>query len=233
MRPRLLLSTLTFLAACSMTSSLKTSGLGGSTSTSSGGGSGTSSSAQFTMPDLFRMKKDDAIKALQRAGFQGNITWDDQLCGSVVEGQIVERGEVCRQSPVAGREQPARLPVRLLVQPEDPRHGKVGQFMEWHLMPDVVGMHVDKALAAMKAAGFKSERTRVDRREEPGCKPNLVCRTYPNGMERSGQGSDRVLIVGADPAAQPPRTPPTPPAGDRDVPPTAKPPEEEKPGSFF
>ena len=89
----------------------------------------------------------------------------------------------------------------------------------------------------MRAAGFKDERTRVDRREEPGCKPDVVCRTYPSKLERSAQGSDRVLFVGADPAARPPhadKPPTTPPPGDRDVPPTtAKPPEEEKPGSFF
>ncbi|MBK9031568.1 MAG: PASTA domain-containing protein [Myxococcales bacterium] len=225
---RILLTSVTLLGACSMTSGLKTSGFGGSSSSGGGG----SSSAQFTMPDLFRMKKDDAIKALQQAGFQGDISWDDQLCGSVVEGQLVELGEVCRQSPPAGREQPARLPVRLLVQPEDPRHGKVGQFGEWHLMPEVVGLHVDKALAAMKAAGFKDERTRVDRREDKSCKPNYVCQTYPAAMERAGQGSDRVLIVGADPGAKPPPADPATPKDRPGEPPVVKPPPAE-PDTYF
>ncbi|KAB2892759.1 MAG: PASTA domain-containing protein [Kofleriaceae bacterium] len=203
--------------ACKVSTSGFTSGGGTS---GGGGGGGGGASRPIVIPDLFRMTKDEAVAALERAGFDGTISWDDQLCGSVVEGQIIEKGEVCRQHPPAGREQGSRLPISILVQPEDPRHGKVGEFGEWHLMPDVVGMHVDKARAAMRAAGFTEERTRISVREEAGCKPHHVCSTYPEALKRSGQGSDRVLVVGADPTAKAPEAKPE-----------AKP--EEKPGSYF
>jgi hypothetical protein len=207
MRHHLLLPEFALLGACSITSNLRTSGLrGSSTGGSSGpasGGPAASTSADFTMPNLFRMKKDDAVKALERAGFRGSITWDDQLCSSVIDGQIVERGEVCRQHPPAGRTQSAKLPAKLLVQPEDPRHGNLGHpTLEWHLMPDVIGMSVEQALAAVKAAGLTDVLTRVSQVEEPGCKPNIVCRTYPRALSRSNQGSSRVLSVGADPSAK-------------------------------
>jgi beta-lactam-binding protein with PASTA domain len=130
---------------------------------------------------------------LKLAGHTGDVSWDDQLCGSVVEGQIIERGEVCRQAPAAGQELSVGAPVRLLVQPEDPRHGEVGQFGEWHLMHDVVGLPLDQAQAAMRAAGFTDENTHVDEREDPACRPRIVCKTYPGALERAGQGSDRYL----------------------------------------
>jgi hypothetical protein len=214
---------------CSMSSALKAraGGLAGN------GGAGGASSRTIVLPDLIRMTKAQAITALAVAGFEGDIDWDDQLCGSVIDGVIIEKGQVCRQHPPAGREQPSRLPITLLIQPEDPRHGNVGKFGEWHLMPDVVGMPVDQARAAMRAAGFTDEHTHLDLREEPDCKPSRVCRTYPGALERAGQSSDRVLFVGADPGA-PPITvePPThegaPPATS--PPPATKP--EDKPDSF-
>ncbi len=230
--PRLLVvAAVALLAgACTMTSSLQAGGRGGSSSSSGAGGD---SQARMTMPDLFRMKKDDAVAALRRAGFRGDITWDDQLCGSVVDGHIIELGQVCRQHPAAGQPHSVRVPVKLLVQPEDPRHGRIGQNIEWHLMPVVVGLKVADALAAMRAAGFTDARTRVDYRVEPGCKPGVVCRSYPEGMMRAGQHSDRVLIAGADPAATPPPAarPATPPPAT--PPPATPPPAEDKPGSFF
>jgi beta-lactam-binding protein with PASTA domain len=235
LQKRLLVSAVLLLSSCKVATSGFSSRIGGSSGSSGRGGS--SSSRTIVIPDLFRMTKADAETALKRAGFEGTIDWDDQLCGSVVEGQIIETGQVCRQHPPAGREQPSRLPITILVQPEDPRHGRVGQFGEWHLMPNVVGMPLDKAKAAMRAAGFTEERTHIDARAEPGCQPNRVCRTYPEGLTRAGQSSDRYLIIGADPAAKPPAetnppeqvTPETKP----DSKPDAKPDSGSEPDPFF
>jgi hypothetical protein len=213
------------LSACKISTSGFTSSIGGG---SSGNGS-SGSSHSFVMPDLFRMTKDQAVAALKQAGFDGNIDWDDQLCGSVVEGQIIEKGQVCRQSPPAGREQSSRLPLTILVQPEDPRHGRVGQFGEWHLMPNVVGMPIEKAKVAMRTAGFTEERTHIDARAESGCKPNHVCRTYPEGLTRAGQTSDRYLIIGADPTAEP--KPEPKPEAKPETKPETKP--EPSPDPFF
>lgn len=191
----------------------------------------------ISMPDLFRMSKAKAISTLKLAGHTGSVSWDDQLCGSVIDGQIIEKGEVCKQSPAAGKPLPAAASVRLLVQPEDPRHGKVGQHGEWHLMPAVVGLPLDEAKKAMHAAGFTDERTHIDESDASECKPNIVCRTYPAALERAGQQSDRYLTVGVDPAARaarqptPERTSPTPPPSGETPP--APPPAEKPPESYF
>jgi hypothetical protein len=127
------------------------------------------------------------------------------------------------------------------VQSDDPRHGKVGQFGEWHLMPDVIGLSLDEAVVAMRAAGFTDERTHIDGRDDPGCQPRIVCRTYPEAFERAGQDSDRYITVGVDAAAHsahplpPPPTPEddasAPPDGSTQAPPPPPPPKT--PDSYF
>lgn len=189
----------------------------------------------MSMPDLFGMAKAKAIATLQLAGHRGDVAWDDQLCGSVIDGQIVEKGDVCRQHPAPGAEMTVDAPVRILVQPEDPRHGRIGETGEWHLMPDVVGMPVTEAQAALRAAGFTDDRTHVDASEDRGCKPGVVCKTYPAALERAGQASDRYLTVGVHPAARavPTREPePEPqPEPEPDAPPPATPPKP--PETYF
>lgn len=90
-----------------------------------GGGPGTSSAGtgdQITMPNLFGLPKEQAISALRRAGYQGDVTEDSSLCGSVVDGRVIDFGQVCYQFPPAGRVQGARLPISIRVQRENPWH---------------------------------------------------------------------------------------------------------------
>lgn len=113
-------------------------------SSSSPRASGADTTGNVTIPNVFKIREDEAIAALRRAGVQGDIGRDGSLCGSLVEGRIIERGEVCYQHPAPGRVQGARLPVTIRVQSEDPRHGNVGKVSEWRLMPKLVGMHTNK-----------------------------------------------------------------------------------------
>ena len=207
-----------------------------STSGFRGGASGPQAKpGNVIVPSVFRMKREAALAALQDAGVQGSIADDTSLCGSVVDGQIIELGEVCYQHPVAGIEQPSSLPMTIRVQTEDPRHGRVGEHMEWHLMPALVGMPVAKAQQAMRDAGFTDEHTRITMIDEAGCKPLHVCRTTPEPLLREGQTSDRVLFVGADPTAKkatPPNLGDTPGEdgpGDKQPKPT----EPTEPDPFF
>ncbi len=226
---------LSVLAATSCQVASKGMSFNTSTSSSSGSsGSSGSSQASFTVPDMFRMTEADARAALKRAGYQGNASADSSLCGSVVDGHIIEVGQVCYQHPIAGTSMPVRLPMTLRIQTEDPRHGRVGQHGEWHLMPQTVGVHIDKARKLVRAAGFTDARTHVDFRDEPGCKPNIVCRQYPEGLTRGGQNSDRWLIAGADPTAKPKPDPakPDPAKPDPAKPDPAKP-DPTEPEPFF
>lgn len=149
-----------------------------------------------TVPTVFLLQRDAALAAIKQAGFTGEVTFDDTLCGSAVDGQIVERGAVCYQHPAAGQVMGTRLPMVLRVQTEDPRHGKVGQFGEWHLMPKLAGMTLEDAQRAMRVAGFTDDMTQVSTIEEPGCAPLRVCRTFPDALARAGQTSGRVIYVG-------------------------------------
>src|SRR5262249_8205552 len=112
------------------------------------------------------------------------------LCGSVVDGGIVEWGHVCSQSPAPGTRQGGRLLVTVRTQTEDQQHGNVGQANEWHLMPDVAGMTQDEAMSKIREAGFTDAAAiQIGNTSERSCPIRRVCRTYPNALERGGQKS--------------------------------------------
>ena len=199
--------------------------------------SGADTSGNVTIPDVFKLSRDQAIAALRKAGVQGDIDEDHNLCGSIVNGRIVEIGEVCQQQPVGGRVQGARLVVTLTIQTEDPRHGDIGRLTEWRLMPDLVGKTFEQALATMRSAGFtdddKLQQTWAD---ETSCKPKVVCRQYPEAMARAGLHDGKAVYLGADrdkpavasvaPVPAPTGVaPPSPPIGTASTPPvpTARP----------
>ena len=187
------------LCSCSLKA-----GLNGVTGSSGTSGAQAASNGKLTMPDIMFVPEAKARAALKAAGHTGSVMIGQGACGSVREDRIVEMGVICQQSPVAGRVQSVRLPVSILVQTQDPRHGRVGKHGEWHLMPAVVGMPLEKAMTTLAAAGLTNTETiGVRRVTVAGCKPNYVCSTYPEAKNRSGQGSTKFLSVGADPNATP------------------------------
>ena len=167
--------------------------------------SGASSDGNVTIPDVFKLKKADAIAALRKAGVEGSIDEDSNLCGSTVNGKIIELGEVCYQHPAPGQRQGARLVVSITVQTEDPRHGDIGRNTEWRLMPNLIGMTYDQAIAEMKRSGFT--RTDLIQRtdsEDAACKPDVVCQENPDVLTRAGLDDGKLLYVGPR-AAEPKR----------------------------
>lgn len=199
----LVLAPLVFAACVPMTSSV---------GTDTGTGTSPSRSGQITVPNLFGLSRAQAIAALRSAGHGGDVTEDKNLCGSVVEGRVIELGYVCYQSPPAGRVQPARLPISIQVQIENPRHGNAGKVNEWRLLPNLVGVPLEQARARLKQAGFvRDDLVRVAWVDEPGCQPLTVCRTQP-AWGRASVNSDQVLIVARDPSATPGAPTPAPDA---------------------
>jgi beta-lactam-binding protein with PASTA domain len=170
-----------------------------------------SSSDTVTIPNVFGMTRTQAEAALTHAGVTGSIDYNDSLCGSIVDGKIIELGQVCYQRPAPGPHNP-RLSVTLRVQTEDPRHGNIGKNNEWHLMPSLVGFSLERAREAMRSAGFSTkDHVEVMRVQEAGCMPYIVCRTRPEANDRAGQSSSKTIFVGALPEA------PLPPATDRNA----------------
>jgi beta-lactam-binding protein with PASTA domain len=158
---------------------------------------------KITVPNVFDLPRNEAIAALRAAGYQGDVSDATGLCGSVIDGHVIELGHVCDQQPRAGTVQGARLPIELRVQSENPWHGSAGQITEWYLMPRVVGMPVDQARAELVRTGFvHQELANIVWVEQPGCKPLTVCETYPKAMQRHGVNDGLTLSVARDPSAR-------------------------------
>jgi len=165
------------------------------------------------VPALFGMTRPQAEAAARAAGFAGPLEEETQVaCGSLVDGKIVEEGTICHQEPVAGQLAHTDMTIRVRVQRENPWRGTSSNGEGWFLMPPVVGLTLDEARTTLRAAGFSAaDRIHVSAVEDPACRPNVVCRTYPDAMTRSSVTSDKSLVVGMDPNAKPPLSPPPPP----------------------
>jgi beta-lactam-binding protein with PASTA domain len=150
------------------------------------------------VPDILSLTLPQARAALDRAGYTEVVIREKttQLCGPVVAGRIFETGQICQQDPKPGRRDFFKW-INVTVQKEDPRHGNLGKPNEWHLMPDVTSKTPADAMVALREAGLTNDGSvQISHVTEPGCKPGLVCRTYPKPHERIGLNSGKVLYVG-------------------------------------
>jgi len=172
---------------------------------------GPDSDGNLTIPDLFAMSNAQALEALRSSGHQGSVSYDDSLCGSVVAGRVIERGQVCHQHPAPGTKQRPRLSITIRLQSENPWVGNEGKPTEWRLMPNLIGLELEKARAEMTRVGFdREDRIQLSWLDDGTCQPNIVCKTYPEAMERFGVNSDKIVVVGRPPPPPTPAATPTP-----------------------
>ena len=152
----------------------------------------------FTAPDVRFTTVQEAQATMRKAGFVGAFEEDHRsLCGSVVDDRIVELGHVCHQVPYPGATFRKAARAQFRVQREDPRHGRVGELLEWHLMPKVVGMTEEEALAVVRDAGFTAmEHISVRYIADFNCQPKRVCSTSPSGHSRAGQNETKSIVIG-------------------------------------
>jgi len=212
--------------------------VGAASSLGGGGSSSSGPSKPMVMPNLFNLTRPAAEAALRRAGYERDVSLDTSMCGSVVDGTIIERGRVCYQHPAPGASTGSKLPITLRVQDEDPWGGELSGGRRWLLMPDLAGTQVDKAREALRERGVTVE-VQLAFVEEAGCAPNIVCRTYPEKLTRTDTTSDKVFYVGRPPDAPEPK--PDAAKLDAPKPDTAKPdgtskpaqPKQPNPGDLF
>ncbi len=178
------------------------------------------------VPNVVLLPRAQAEAVLRNAGFTAPVELDASACGSTVDNKhVVELGHVCYQMPAAGRQGSTRIPVTLRVQHENPWRGAYSSGRTWFLMPDLAGVPVETARARLREAGFAKE-PQISYVVEAGCRPNVVCRTWPEPFVRADSASNKELIVGQPPGRvsnQPSATPVPAPA-----PPPAPTPEPEK-----
>ena len=198
-------------------------GQGGSTSPT---GSGDSRPAM--VPNLALMTQAEAEAALRQAGFTQPVTIDtSSSCGSTIDNKaVVELGRVCYQMPAAGRESSTGVPVSVRLQTEDPWRGSLGGGRFWFLMPNLGGVPLETAKAKLRALGFTAKEPVISYVQEPGCRPNIVCRTSPDALTRTDGTSDKVLVVGKPDVvfeSTGPKPPPPPPPATPTTTPASKP----------
>lgn len=152
-----------------------------------------------TTPNVVLMTQAEAEAAFRSAGFDRPPTIDNNsLCGSTVDGQIVELGRVCAQMPAAGQENSRGVPITLRLQTENPHRGELRAGGFWFLMPNLVGAPLAQARAKLREVGFEKE-PRLIYVDRPGCAPDVVCETNPEGLTRTGNTSDKLLYLGRPP----------------------------------
>jgi beta-lactam-binding protein with PASTA domain len=150
--------------------------------------------ARPKVPDVFDMTQADAEAALVAAGFSGRITFDTQaVCGSVVNGKIIEIGKICHQSPAAGQTMSPKLSLSVRIQRQDPRRGDLGNGRFWFLMPDLTGMTADAGRAKLEELGFKKA---IKIASDPACKAGVICRQNPAPLTRADSTSEKLFVVG-------------------------------------
>jgi beta-lactam-binding protein with PASTA domain len=154
---------------------------------------GRDASGNVKVPNLFRMTRAQAEATLKRYGFERGVSIDTSMCGSVADGKIVEKGEVCYQSPPPGNVTSPRVPVRIRVQDESPYGGVLHGERRWFLMPDMIGWPADRAVARLKELGVTKE---VKIGYTKDCAANTVCKSLPEQLTRGDTTSDKLLYVG-------------------------------------
>lgn len=132
---------------------------------------------EIPMPNLMGMTFDEAKATLVSEGIHRRFQmWPPtQPCDArqTLNGRlvIIEKDRICHQHPSEGtiilREQANKFCVELQIVQEDPSAGKIGTPSEWRRMPNVVGMPLAEALAAIEKAGLTNKDLTVikDRRK--------------------------------------------------------------------
>ena len=143
------------------------------------------------VPDLIGMTPDQATAASRKAGFPPpSIVAADVVAGPGVtelepcfNGSRV--GVVCSQAPAAGERADATRPLELLLGGEATEPVIV--------MPELGGLTLEQAIAALKTAGFTS---RPGSNFADRCKHGLVCgQRWPAGM-KVRKSTHQVLDLG-------------------------------------
>ncbi|MCU0723445.1 MAG: PASTA domain-containing protein, partial [Planctomycetes bacterium] len=135
------------------------------------------------VPQLIGATRNEAERRLSRAGLAlGEI--------GQAPSDTVAAGQVMAQSPDAGLQVEEGSPVSFVI--------STGTALL--SVPQVVGMPLDAARAALHAAGFRAGR--VAERETPGI-PGRVIDQNPNGGANAARGSLVDLVVSAPPRGNP------------------------------
>lgn len=197
---------LSLLAACSFKGNL-TPGFGSTaTSSSSGGGGGGSSDQPYALrkvPELRGMTQAQAEAAMRSAGFDVR-GWDNQdlICKYDDDRKMPPQGTICDQTPGAGTEATTRLPrVRIIIEKDTYAEGGLGTPIHWRRMPEVKGMTVAEATAALARANLPiGDHFVVSESTAEDCQPEgKICLVYPKAGARKSVVRKGRIIVGAKP----------------------------------
>jgi len=138
-------------------------------------------SRELRMPDVTGLSKEDAEKALRKAG----VTVIEIVNETVEDEKKV--GRIISQSPSSGRLISPQTPVRLVV----------GMEQKKVAVPDVAGMSEEEAKEKLEEAGFK---VTVEQEASSEVDEGKVIRQSPLANQKVPEGSTVTIVVSTGPA---------------------------------
>lgn len=131
--------------------------------------------------------KENAIHAIQSAGFTGVITLDYRLSPTIPKDRVID------QSPAPNSSWPKNAPIKLFV--------SSGEELNMAVMPDVTTMSSGEAKVILEA--YKLIVVKVETEESLLYPPDAVISTLPAPGKPVKQGSEVTLVVSEGPGPPP------------------------------
>ncbi len=133
------------------------------------------------LPRLIGLTPEKATAELVRLGFEDGAlqmppdlicTYDDE------KRDLVPVGTICNQERSPGSPLMSDAKVRVVIEYDTFEHGGVHAGDEWHRMPNVIGMPIDKARAVLRDHGFVDSEFAIGEARS-SCGRGMVCEQVP------------------------------------------------------
>ena len=141
---------------------------------------------RIEVPSVIGLTPDQATAKLVALGFKDTVLELPPNLGCHYEDDkrdIVPVGSICNQEREPGQILMSNAKLRVVIERDTYQHGGVENQNEWHRMPDVVGMPVDRARALLRDRGFGDDEFEIGA-ARTSCGAGLVCDQRPKADTR-------------------------------------------------
>ena len=178
----------------------------GSSGSSGSGGSGSGEPTaepvlhkvhEIPLPNLSGKTPEAARTALAAAGFKADVLEipEGMACTYEDERHPVPVGTICNQEREPGTKVMSNAKIRVVVEHDTWEHGGVEVDNEWHRMPDVTGLKLERAKALLREKGFGDDEFEVGE-ARVNCGVGVVCDQRPKADGRKYKREPGELNIG-------------------------------------
>lgn len=152
---------------------------------------------RLEVPNLVGMTPDKAIAELVKRGFKADILEQPANLGCTYDDERVRVpiGAICNQERDAGTIMMSNAKLRVVVEHDTYEHGGVEVENEWHRMPDVTGMPLDRAKDLLRDKGFADDEFVIGEARST-CGKDVVCDQRPKPETRKYANMPGELNIG-------------------------------------